>query len=1281
MATAAAAPSAPAPRTASAPAPAPSDRSRASDGSSALLSASASLSQSRAPAASLSAPGVSSPREAALPPAPSAEKAHDPVAPAAAAGSPPRSAAKRKLAQTGPPLNGACAQRESSACAACPRSPPNSQAAPPRDAADAETALVELDPLASPPPSPTAEPGSVSRPRRARRAPRKFEVDDVKNDAALRKALEKSRLERRRIQLDYASLPPVPVIKLSSMEEFLVNPISLFEKLEHYGKEFGAVKILPPDGWQPPFSLEGLLTDELEFHIRVQDIHTLMQGQKFRHPPQTLCASSLKALDREMKKKAFGSEDPSLTEIEALYWKSVESSTPELTVQYAADLKTNEVGSGFPTKPAAGAAETEAPGANAANAYATHPWNLTRLAREKGSLLASYHRDVAGVTSPWLYIGMVFSTFCWHTEDNYFAACNYHHWGSPKIWYLIPPSRAPSVERLLQSYLVEKDSDYVLHSLTVQLPPSLFVENRLPVYRIEQHANEFLMLWPRTFHAGFNTGFNCNEACNFAPASWLPWGRKSVRQYRYVRSTCVPFHQLLLRAAAESPGASLSASQMLHLCRALMELLHEETLARKAALEETRLLTVPMVLDAEAFETQLAPLRLQGAYAVEGIAAELLKCDSDLRSLFTAANLLLRLPPAFPASPETSSWQPKVQGADKQEACIKAEDAEADVPTQEQSEAPAKKPRVGARRPLDGVCTAQTGLEEARTPTAETARERQASRSRARVDGEGAARGEAILKSEEEEEERSLPPLEVEGAVAFLRAVSTVAALPVKDCDTCQSCCAVSCVVCPHSLEHSCLNCIASHGCLCAQRLVLTRFSLPALKGLVDFAVATFLHKCEEERAAQSAQAAPDAETGEAEAAAPAAGLRDAAAGALATPKREGIAQRAAEDRPGSVKKEGEEETRGANGDRSAGSRSKKRRVRRGPSASPARSTSRRRGAMQDQGCQSPTGDLAALKRLEDELRADALYVHLPTMEDLVRFEEDARPQTASDASLFPCARRGGEAARGRKTPKRKGTGASSPRKLSVIAEADGGAGLAKEEWTAETAEDASSRETEHDAEGGSSETREAVLLGNAALLEGAAAEAVTAAKPQTDEATEASGGTLVVQAGAGSAGALENASLHPWSLRAAVDNVDKLFAVEAELFESRGRRGRRVSRSSTREASESTATSPTHVAETSSVPTPRGRKRIKETPAEEDAEKDPWRTLAEQVTWRYFLTALKHEEDENDEKILPVFKKAAARERGTADAASSPETPLTPSKNEAKESATPTPPREVCVA
>ena len=42
---------------------------------------------------------------------------------------------------------------------------------------------------------------------------------------------------------------------------------------------------------------------------------------------------------------------------------------------------------------------------------------------------------------------------------------------------------------------------------------------------ITQEAGQFVVTFPGAYHAGFNHGFNCAEAVNFALPSWLPLGR------------------------------------------------------------------------------------------------------------------------------------------------------------------------------------------------------------------------------------------------------------------------------------------------------------------------------------------------------------------------------------------------------------------------------------------------------------------------------------------------------------------------------------------------------------------------------------------------------------------------------------------------------------------------------------------------------------------------------------------------------------------------------------
>lgn len=44
---------------------------------------------------------------------------------------------------------------------------------------------------------------------------------------------------------------------------------------------------------------------------------------------------------------------------------------------------------------------------------------------------------------------------------------------------------------------------------------------------VVQHAGEFVVTYPRGYHAGFNLGLNCAESVNFALESWIELGRKA----------------------------------------------------------------------------------------------------------------------------------------------------------------------------------------------------------------------------------------------------------------------------------------------------------------------------------------------------------------------------------------------------------------------------------------------------------------------------------------------------------------------------------------------------------------------------------------------------------------------------------------------------------------------------------------------------------------------------------------------------------------------------------
>lgn len=124
---------------------------------------------------------------------------------------------------------------------------------------------------------------------------------------------------------------------------------------------------------------------------------------------------------------------------------------------------------------------------------------------------------------PWIYVGMCFSSFCWHTEDHWSYSINYLHWGEPKTWYGIPGDCAERFENVVQQIapeLFEAHPD-LLHHLVTIVNPNVLMSKGVPVVRTNQEAGEFIVTFPRSYHAGFNQGYNLAEAVNFATADWV----------------------------------------------------------------------------------------------------------------------------------------------------------------------------------------------------------------------------------------------------------------------------------------------------------------------------------------------------------------------------------------------------------------------------------------------------------------------------------------------------------------------------------------------------------------------------------------------------------------------------------------------------------------------------------------------------------------------------------------------------------------------------------------
>ncbi|KAK6916872.1 JmjN domain, partial [Dillenia turbinata] len=387
-----------------------------------------------------------------------------------------------------------------------------------------------------------------------------------------------------------------------TIEEFQ-DTLGYIAAIRPKAEPYGICRIVPPSSWIPPCPLkEKSLWEHAKFSTRIQQIDLLQNREPMRkksrgrkrkrrrhsrmgksrrraraESPEANNASDTEETfgfqsgpdftfqgfqnyAQDFKDSYFGINDvkdlssggngslkrwePSVEDIEGEYWRIVEQPTDEIEVYYGADLETGAYGSGFP-KPSS---VTE----RGSDIYTKSGWNLNNFPRLPGSVLCFEGCDIPGVLVPWLYVGMCFSSFCWHVEDHHLYSLNYLHWGDPKVWYGVPGSHACELENAMRKHLPDlfEEQPHLLNELVTQLSPTVLRSEGVPVYRSVQHSGEFVLTFPRAYHSGFNCGFNCAEAVNVAPIDWLTHGQSAVELYsKQHRKTSLSHDKLLLGAA------------------------------------------------------------------------------------------------------------------------------------------------------------------------------------------------------------------------------------------------------------------------------------------------------------------------------------------------------------------------------------------------------------------------------------------------------------------------------------------------------------------------------------------------------------------------------------------------------------------------------------------------------------------------------------------------------------------------------------------------------------
>ncbi|XWS51349.1 hypothetical protein CRYUN_Cryun12cG0169500 [Craigia yunnanensis] len=369
------------------------------------------------------------------------------------------------------------------------------------------------------------------------------------------------------------SLPLAPEYR-PTLAEFQ-DPIAYIFKIEKEASQYGICKIIPPVPPAPKKTTIRNLNRSLlaraaanassdskpasTFTTRQQQIGFCPRKQR---PVQKSVWKSgeyytfqefeakAKNFERNYLKRYSKKSSLSALEIETLFWKATVDKP--FFVEYANDMP----GSAFvplTSKKSSGGGREAGEGITVGET----PWNMRAVSRAKGSLLRFMKEEIPGVTSPMVYIAMLFSWFAWHVEDHDLHSLNYLHMGAGKTWYGVPRDAAVAFEEVVRvdGYAGEFNplvTFYTLGEKTTVMSPEVFVRAGIPCCRLVQNAGEFVVTFPRAYHSGFSHGFNFGEAANIATPEWLRVARDAaIRRASINYPPMVSHFQLLYDLALE----------------------------------------------------------------------------------------------------------------------------------------------------------------------------------------------------------------------------------------------------------------------------------------------------------------------------------------------------------------------------------------------------------------------------------------------------------------------------------------------------------------------------------------------------------------------------------------------------------------------------------------------------------------------------------------------------------------------------------------------------------
>ncbi|KAK9052841.1 hypothetical protein SSX86_029471 [Deinandra increscens subsp. villosa] len=386
---------------------------------------------------------------------------------------------------------------------------------------------------------------------------RSFRSPDISAQAGSalngRDTMSKQKVEKfDTTDLDWTDKMPECPVYMPSKEEF-EDPLAYLQKIAPEASKYGICKIVSPLSASVPAGMV-LMKEKAGFRFTTR-VQPLRLAEWDTDDKVTFFLSGRNYTFRDFEKMAnkvfarryYSSGCLPASYVEKEFWSEIASGNTE-SVEYACDVD----GSAFSCSPT--------------DELGNSKWNLKKVARLSRSILRLLETTIPGVTEPMLYIGMLFSMFAWHVEDHYLYSINYHHCGAEKTWYGVPGHAALDFENVVRQKVYNHDilstegedgAFDVLLEKTTLFPPNILSQHGVPVYKAVQKPGEYVVTFPRAYHAGFSHGFNCGEAVNFAIGDWFPLGSIATRRYALLnRTPLIPHEELLCKEAMSISSVS-----------------------------------------------------------------------------------------------------------------------------------------------------------------------------------------------------------------------------------------------------------------------------------------------------------------------------------------------------------------------------------------------------------------------------------------------------------------------------------------------------------------------------------------------------------------------------------------------------------------------------------------------------------------------------------------------------------------------------------------------------